>query len=95
MTRKITPSPNNSPKQIELSIATERLRQARYSFNVALVITAMSACISLVGGGLLLTGKVSEGAFTAVGGMAVSVRSVQLAKDTNDRLDRVLSELDE
>ena len=82
---------NNS--EIELSIAQERLRQARYSFNLALVATALSACISLVGGWLLLSGKVPEGTVTAAGGMAASVRCIQLAKDTNDRLDKILPEL--
>ncbi len=83
----------NSKSAIELSIAQERLRQARYSFNLALVATALSAGISLIGYGLLLSGKVPEGAVTATGGMAASVRCIQLAKDTNDRLDRILAEL--
>jgi len=83
----------NSKSAIELSIAQERLRQARYSFNLALIATALSAGISLIGSGLLLSGKVPEGAITTTGGMAASVRCIQLAKDTNDRLDRILAEL--
>jgi hypothetical protein len=83
----------NTNSEIELSIAQERLRQARYSFNLALVATALSACISLVGAGLLLSGKVPEGTVTAAGGMAASVRCIQLAKDTNDRLDKIFPEL--
>lgn len=86
---------SNSHSIIELSIAQERLRQARYSFNVALTATALSAFIGLVGAGLLLLGKVTEGTVTAAGGMAASVRCVQLAKDTNDRLDKILAELDD
>jgi hypothetical protein len=78
---------------IEASIAQERLRQARYSFNLALIATALSACISLIGAGLLLSGKVPEGTVTAAGGMAASVRCIQLAKDTNDRLDKILPSL--
>ena len=70
-------------------IIQERLRQARCSFNLALVATAVSTFISLVGAGLLLTGKVNEGAVTAAGGMAASVRCVHLAKDANDRLDKL------
>ncbi|MHC5916015.1 MAG: TRADD-N-associated membrane domain-containing protein [Nostoc sp.] len=92
MNNKPTP---NSHSTIELSIAQERLRQARYSFNLALTATALSASISLVGAGLLLLGKVREGTVTAAGGMAASVRCVQLAKDTNDRLDKILAELDD
>ena len=77
---------------MELSIAQERLRQARLSFNLALIATAISACVSLTGAGLLLSGKVSEGAVTTTGGLAFSVRCVRLAKYTNDRLDRILTE---
>lgn len=83
----------NSHSTIELNIAQERLRQARYSFNLALIATALSACISLVGAGLLLSGKVPEGTVSAAGGTAASVRCIQLAKDTNDRLDKMLLEL--
>lgn len=84
---------SNSYSEIELSIAQERLRQAGYSFNLALIATALSAFIGLVGAGLLLSGKVPEGTVTAAGGMAASVRSIQLAKDANDRLDKILHEL--
>jgi hypothetical protein len=80
---------------MELSIAAERLRQARHSFNLALAVTTISACITLAGGGLLLLGKVTEGTVTAVGGLAASVGCMQLAKDANDRLDKVLADLNE
>lgn len=92
-TMRYTQKLPNSKSALKLDIADECLRQARYSFNLALVATAASVCISLVGSGLLLTGKVPEGAVTATGGMAASVRCIQLAKDTNDRLDRILAEL--
>jgi hypothetical protein len=82
-----------SLKPVEFDIAQERLRQARYSFNLALIATALSTCISLIGAGLLLTGKVTEGTVTATGGMAASVRCTQLAKDANNRLDKISSEL--
>lgn len=83
----------NSYSKLELSIAQERLRQARYSFNLALIATGLSACISLIGAGLLLTGKVTEGAVTATGGMAASVQCIQFAKDKNDQLDQLLAEM--
>lgn len=83
----------NFKSALELSIAQERLRQARHSFNLAFVATAVSTFISLIGAGLLLSGKASEGAVTATGGMIASVRCVQLAKDSNDRLDKILVEL--
>lgn len=84
---------NSNLHLVEFNIAQERLRQARCSFNLALIATALSACISLVGGGLMLSGKVPEGSVTAAGGMAASVRCIQLAKDSNDRLDKILPEL--
>jgi hypothetical protein len=78
---------------VELSIAQERLRQARWSFNVALAMTTAFAVISLVGVALLLSGKTTEGSVAAAGGFASSVRCLQLAKDTNDRLDKIAAEI--
>ena len=83
----------NSHSTIELSIAVERLRQAHYSFNLSIIATTISFCISLVGAGLLLSNKVPEGTATAAGGMVSSAVCVQLAKDANDRLDKILAEL--
>lgn len=75
---------------IELSIiriAEERLRQARCSFDLALVMTATSAIIGFVGVGLLWSGQAPGGTITAVGGLASSIHCLRLAKDTNNRLD--------
>ncbi|MEC4819362.1 MAG: hypothetical protein SAK29_39745 [Scytonema sp. PMC 1069.18] len=83
---RVPPSSEPNPNQ---EITKERLRQARLSFNLALVATAMSTFISFVGAGLLLTEKANEGAVTAAAGMAASVRCAQLAKDANDRLDKI------
>ncbi|MBU7584855.1 MAG: hypothetical protein KAF91_18415 [Nostoc sp. TH1S01] len=80
-------------KPVEIVIAQERLRQASYSFNLALIVTALSASISLIGAGLLLSGKVTEGTFTAIGGMTASVRCIQFAKEANDRLDKTLADM--
>lgn len=77
-----------SNKPVDLCIAQERLRQARYSFNIALIATTASFFISLMGAGLLLSNKVPEGAATAAGGLISSTRCIQLAKDANDRLDK-------
>ncbi|HEY9876854.1 MAG TPA: hypothetical protein V6D29_00300 [Leptolyngbyaceae cyanobacterium] len=78
---------------MELRIAQERLRQAHLSFNLAFVATATSVSVGLIGAGLLLSGKVPEGTVTATGGLVSSIRCVQLAKDANDRLDKVLVDL--
>ena len=78
---------------IEISIAQERLRQARHSFNAALVATALSTCIGLVGAGLLLLGKVSEGTVTALGCAVSCAGCIRLAQDANDRLDKIAQEI--
>ncbi len=83
------PNQPNTNSAVKMNIAQERLRQARLSFNLALVATAMSTFISLTGAALLLTERANEGAVTAAAGMAASIRCVQLAKDANDRLDRI------
>jgi hypothetical protein len=80
---------------VELSIFQERLRQARYSFNLAIVATAISFFISLVGAGILLSNKVPQGTVIAAVGLVSGVRCTQLAKDVNDRLDKILIEEDE
>jgi hypothetical protein len=76
---------------MELSIAQERLRQARQSFNLALTMTVISFFVSLVGGILLISGKVSEGAITSASGLASSIQFLKFANETNDRLDKILS----
>jgi hypothetical protein len=87
--------------ELNLQIAKEGLRQAKQSFDLAqqsfklaLVMTAMSALVSFVGVGLLLSGKASEGSVTTAGGLASSVAFLQLAKDASDRLDKANDRLD-
>lgn len=74
----------------------ERLRQVRLSFNLAFLLITVSASITFVGVGLLLSGKVSEGSTLTAGGVAGNVVSsvgfLKLTKDANDRLDRLLEE---
>lgn len=84
-----------SHSSIELSIAQERLRQSRYSFNLAIIATAVSFFISLVGAGILLSNKVPQGTVITAVGLVSGVRCTQLAKDANDRLDKILVEEEE
>jgi hypothetical protein len=81
------------PKYPLKGIIQERIRQAHYSFNLALIATAVSTCVSLAGAGLLLSGKLPEGTVTGVGGFASSAYCFRLAKDANDRLDKISKEL--
>lgn len=77
---------------IEIAVVQERLRQARYSFNTALISSAAFAVISLLGAAILLLGVELEGAVVASTGMAGSVGYMRLAKDANDRLDKIMDE---
>jgi hypothetical protein len=86
-------STTNEQISVEVSIVQERLRQARYSFNLALITTGISACVSLAGAGLLLSGKLPEGSIIAVGGLTSSACCFRFAKDANDRLDVIHKEL--
>ena len=88
------PKSNSGPcSAVELSIAQERLRQAHHSFNLALVMTAACALISLIGIIFLFLGKGPEGTITAIAGLTSTIRCLELAKDTNDRLDKVALEI--
>jgi Zn-dependent alcohol dehydrogenase len=73
-----------------------RLFYARSASKLALIATALSTCITLAGAGLVLSGKISEGNAVAASGLVASglAASVHwLAKDANDRLDKVHLEL--
>ena len=89
MTNRPEPKSNSS---IEESIAQEYLRQASLSFNLALTATAISFFISLIGGGLLLSGKITSGTITSAIGLVSSTECVKFAKETNDRLDKIIDE---
>ncbi|MBW4490350.1 MAG: hypothetical protein KME12_21435 [Trichocoleus desertorum ATA4-8-CV12] len=91
------PSTNNSfdsCSAVDLSITQERLRQAHHSFNLVLIVTAASAVMSLGGVIVLFLGHGAEGAITAIAGLASTVHCIELARDANDRLDRVRAERD-
>ncbi|NET54829.1 MAG: hypothetical protein F6K47_01055 [Symploca sp. SIO2E6] len=90
MNDKLSP---NSDSTIELIILQERLRQARQSFNLALVTTTSCILISFAGVGLVLLGKANEGTITATGGLASTGYCLKLSKDANDRLDEIGEEL--
>jgi hypothetical protein len=93
---ELSPIPNPSPvghSEIELSIAHERLRQARRSFDLAWVTTATFAFVGIGGVILLMAGQPITGGTATAGGIGVTVYCLRLAKDANDRLDRVAQEL--
>jgi hypothetical protein len=79
----------------KLTIIQERLRQARQSFNFALASAGASVLISITGAGLLMSNQTTEAAVTTACGLVSSVGCLQIAKDANNRLDKILAELDE
>lgn len=87
-----TEPPHNPYSELKLSIAKERLRQARQSFNLALFTTFLCSMITVGGAVLLLSGTVTEGVVTAAAGAISSVYCLKLAKDANDRLDKIPKE---
>jgi hypothetical protein len=83
---------------IRHAINTERLRQAYWAFNIYLGLTSISGLVGIAAVGLLFSGRVSEGTFTAAGGGmygAVTISCWKLTKDANDRLDEALRTLEE
>jgi hypothetical protein len=87
------PQPEDRDDEMTQRIIEERLFQASLSFRLASIATAAFASVSLVGAGLLLSGYLSEGTLTAASGAVPTVYCVKLAKDSNDRLDRIFKEL--
>jgi hypothetical protein len=90
-----TPQPEDRDDEMKQRITEERLFQASISFKLASIATAAFASISLVGAGLLLSGYLSEGTLAAASGAVPTVYCFKLAKDSNDRLDRIFEELND
>ncbi len=67
----------------------ERIRQARLSFTLAFLSTIAGVLVTLFGPVLMYLGYLPTGAVTTGGGIAVSTLSGKLAKDANDRLDKL------
>ncbi|MGB5595964.1 MAG: hypothetical protein WBM32_18535 [Crocosphaera sp.] len=67
----------------------ERLFQARWSFILALVCLGISFSLALW---LLLSNQVSEAIIISISGLASSVGCLKFAKETNDRLDKIISD---
>lgn len=79
----------------EIAMATQKevLRQAQWSFNLYFAAIATSACIGAIGGGLLLTGKTTEGAVTAAAGLGSSAFCAQIGKESQEKLKMLMEYL--
>jgi hypothetical protein len=86
-------STNKPLNPIEIAVVRERLRQARYSFNTALISSTAFAVISLFGATIVLLKTETAGAVVASTGIAGCVSCMRLAKDANDRLDKIIDEV--
>lgn len=84
---------STSFSDLEIQITQERIRQARYSFNLALATTTIFSILGLTGIGLLIAGKTPEGVLATSGGMAPILPCLKFARDSNDRLDKLLNDL--
>jgi hypothetical protein len=89
------PFPSDDYPEMKRDVMQERLRQAKFTVNVTLGLTIVSASISFFSIGLLFSGKVTEGKLATAGGLTsniVSVGLLKFTKETNDRLDRLAKE---
>ena len=84
----------HSNDDIERRIVHERIRQARNTSNLALIATALFTLFGLTGATILLIGDIPEGSITTAVGLTSSLHCSRLAKDANDRLDKLIAELD-
>jgi uncharacterized membrane protein affecting hemolysin expression len=71
---------------LDSKITEEYLRQVKWSFNLAFTATIISFAIGVVGAGLLLSGRITEGAAATSAGFASSWGCQQLARKANQRL---------
>lgn len=69
--------------------------QAYWSFSAAIFMATASALVGLVGAGLILLNRSSEGSVTAAVGLASGVYSYQLSKEAGDRQKQANSRLDQ
>ncbi len=79
------------------SIRNERMRQARLSFNTALILMIIGVVIIFIGVGMVIVGNnIESGIITVVSGTISEVISVlvfRFNKETNNRLDETRKEL--
>jgi hypothetical protein len=80
---------NKATRKPEDRWEEERLRQARQSFNLAVINSMLMTCFGII---LLFSGHVTEGTMITVNNACV-IHCLKLSKDTNDRLDEMVGRL--
>jgi hypothetical protein len=91
---KQAPSSDDSAKLDRKIIQDSGHQQARLISHATLVLIIASTFVNILYIGLLFFGKVPEGTITATSGLTTNIVSllVMLAKENNDRLDRLAKE---
>ncbi|MGN9805606.1 TRADD-N-associated membrane domain-containing protein [Micromonospora sp. L32] len=85
-----------SAEGIAENIRTERIRQARASFNAALSLAIVGVLLVFAGVGLVLTDVVTAGVLASIASAVTESAALllfRLNKQANDRLDRVNADL--
>ncbi|MBD2168093.1 hypothetical protein H6G04_27285 [Calothrix membranacea FACHB-236] len=86
---------NHNINDVKKEFMQELLRQAQLTFNLALIVTAASAMMTLGGVGLLYFNKVSEASLAAGGGALATITSIQFAKQTKEELLEIIEQADQ
>jgi hypothetical protein len=83
----------------ESIVLQERIRQARWGFNLSVAFAGTSAIVTIAGLVLLLSKQISSSAYGAFAGGAASTavgsRLIKLSSEANDRLDQMMKEQDD
>lgn len=95
----LTPQGGNpTTSQQRQKYLQERMRQARWSYNLAVLFLAASSIPLLMGITLMAVGQLNSGATSTAGGVGSSIifsRWLKVAREANDRLDRSSQEFDD
>lgn len=62
--------------------------QAHILFSIAIITAVVSISISLIGVGEILFGNVLKGTEMIMGGLTINIKSIQLAKEINDQVNK-------
>ncbi|MEU4323319.1 hypothetical protein AB0F85_32030 [Nocardia fluminea] len=85
-----------SAEDVANNIRSERIRQAKFSFNAALTLAAIGVLLVFIGCGFFLAGIVTAGVLASSASAVTEIVSAllfALNKQANDRLDRVNADL--
>lgn len=90
MLHRLPPAQSSSSTQPIDPVLRERIRQARWGFNLSAGFASLSATAALAGVVLLFSGHLPQGAVATFGGLTSTAHCMKLSKEANDRLDRLI-----